>query len=531
MTTERLWLRHVFAGGEATDFGPTSDAVPNDAGVVSLPFLLNAENVIYEFDGGPHKVPGTSRLNSTALNSGAVIKGLFDYWDTGTGATSTQHRIVHSGTTIMRDNADGTFTNLFTGLASGAVPAYAVLEDVLVMANDALADVPRSWDGTTAQNLAGTPPNFSFCVEHHNRMFAAGDEANSSRLYYSGLLDAADWVGGGSGFIDISPRDGDRITGIISHRNELFVFKGPYKGSIHRITGSAPTGSDAFARRTFARGIGAVGHNTLFTFRDDVGFMWSDGTIHSLKATEVFQDYNRTALSWPIHTWIRGHVNFGRLKHAWAVDWPDFGFVLFGLPIDSSTDNNIVRMMDYRFEPVRWAQWPAFSTPGSLALVVDPADNDRRIVMEGGTDGFVRKYGQPNRAIDGLTSINFRATTPFLSYATPVAMKTIGGGSLGLQPKNDGNVVFGWTRDNNAQQTQNVSQGGADVLALAAANQFTLGTSQLGGARFVDRFFELEEGGEFRSVSLDVTNNVINEDVELHSISTIVERGAWSTEN
>ena len=531
MTTKELFIRHLFDGGWATDFGPTTDAVPDNAGILRLPFLVDAENCIYELDGGPHKTPGTTKLNSTVLEAGAVIKGLFDFWISGVGGSSTQHRVLHASTKIKRDDADGVFTDLFTGLVSDAVPSYAILEDLLVIASDAVADAPKSWDGTTAQNLAGTPPNFSFAETHQNRMWAAGVPTTPSRLHFSALLDPADWIGAGSGNIDIDPNDGDRITAIASHKNELWVFKGPHKGSIHRITGSAPTGDDAFARTTFIKGLGAVGHNTIFRFRDDLGFIWSDGTVHSLAATAAFGDFNEAALSRPINKYIREHLNFNRLKHAWAQNWTDFGFVLFALPVDGSSTNNILLMMDYRFtNGVRWAPWPAFAG-GALTSVVDQTSSDRRIVMLGGNDGFVRKLGQAARSIDGATSIGIKVTTPHLTYGSPIVMKTISRGSIGMAPKNDGSITFGWERDDFAQQTKTVDQGGTDVLAPAAANQFTLGTSTLGGARFVDRFFDLEEGGEFRSVQYQVSNAVNNEDVEIHSLSAGISGGSWSLEN
>ncbi len=518
-------LRHVFAGGWATDFGPNSDVGPDQSNQVPIPFLVDAENVLYEFDGGPHKMPGTTKLNSSQLESGAVVKGLFDYWDTGSGASSTQHRIVHVGTTIKRDDADGTFTDLFTGLTSGAVPSYAVLEDLLVMANDSSGDVPRSWDGTTAQNLAGSPPNFAFSRTHKNRMWASGVEGNASRLYYCALLDPADWIGSGSGSIDIDPNDGDRITGIASHRNELWVFKGPYKGSIHRITGSAPTGADSFARTTFATGVGAVGQNTIFRFADDLGFMWSDGTVRSLAVTEEFGDFKETALSRPINVgFLNERVNIARLKHAWAVADSVLGIVAIAIPIDANTNNNAVLAMDFRFQPARWSFLPAIEA-GCIASVIDPTNNDRRILMLGGNDGHVRKWGQATRTNDG-TGISYKVTTPNLSYGSPAVMKTLLAASLGLQPKNDADVTFGWQRDNNAQQTQTVTQGGGAQL-----DSFTLGTSLLGGGQFLDRFLDLTEGGEFRSVQFQVIHSTNNEDIELHTIGAQVKAGALSLEN
>jgi len=526
MTAKSLFLRHVFDGGWATDFGPSSDVVP-DGTIVRVPFLVDADNVIYELDGAPHKAPGASRLNSSALESGADVMGIYDYWISGTSGSATQHRIVHVGTKIKKDDADGSFTDLFTGLESGKVPDYTTFDDLLIMASDSTVDVPKSWDGTTAQNLAGSPPNFAFSTVHKNRVWAAGDAANPSTLYYSGYVDPTNWTGLGSGEIQISPDDGDSITGIVSFKGQLWVFKGPYKGSIHRISGSAPTEGDPFSQDPFIEGVGAVGNNTIFRFSDDVGFMWSDGSVRSLKATAAFGDFSQVDLSRPINIYIREHFTFSSLKSAWAVNWPDLGIVLFSVPIDTATSPNTILLMDYRFPNVRWARWSSFAdTCVSLASVVDSASSNRRIVMAGGTDGFVRKYGQATRIIDDATSISYRVTLPHLTYGSPSTLKTLTGGSIGIQPKNNQNITVGWTRDNNAQQTTTVTQGGTAVLG-----SFVLGTDTLGGARFVDRFFRTQEGGVFRSVSFEIANNVAGEDIEPHSISAKIEVGAESLEN
>lgn len=530
MPSNSLTIRHSFQGGFATDFGPTANVSPDNAGQIQLPFLVDAENVLYEVDGGPHKIPGTAKLNSTEIESGEQIRGLFDYWRQGTGGTPTQRRVVHAGTKILNDNADGTFADLFTGLEDDKVPAYFSFDDFLVIASDSNTDVPRSWDQSTAQNLAGSPPNFAFGAKHQNRAWAAGVAANPSRLYYSALLDPEDWTGSGSGSIDIDPNDGDDIRAIASHKNQLWVFKGPYKGSIHRISGSAPTGSDAFARATFVEGLGAVGHNTVFRYRDDLGFMWADGSIHSLAATSAYGDFNETSLSRPIHQYIREHINFNRLKYAWATTNNDFGNVLFTVPIDASTNNNLIMMLDYRFSPMRWALWPAIAA-GCLAAVIDPADSNRLITMGGGNDGFVRKLYRSDRSIDGTTAINAKVTTPHLDYGSPMIMKVFNQFGVGINPKGNYNFTYGWHRDNNAQQTGTLAQGGGDVLGVATANQFTLGTSTLSGGRFVNRYVEMEEGGEFRSIQYQFTQTANLEDLDIHSFTSVLSIGAMSTEN
>jgi hypothetical protein len=519
-------FRHVFDGGWATDFGQTTEINIDAQNVIRIPFLTECLNNFFELDGGTHKIGGTTRTNSTVITSSEEIVGLFDYWKQGVGGSPARKLVCHAGTAIYAATLDSNFSDISTAivgaLVNNVVPCYETFDDLLIISS-ASTNVPFSWDQITFQNLAGSPPNFAFSEAHKNRLWAAGVNTLPSRLYYSALLDPEDWTGAGSGFIDIDPSDGDAITGLASHKDNLWVFKGPYKGSIHRIVGSAPTGGDSFGRQTFIRGLGAVNHNSIFRFRDDLGFMWSDGSIHSLSATSAFGDFNDAALSRPINGWLRAHINGSRLKYSWAATDSVRGYTLFTLPVDSSTNNNVVLMMDFRFSPVRWSRWDAFSS-GCLAPVVD---SGIPTIFDGSNDGYVRRLQRPTRSIDGTGSINSMTQLPFIDYGTPINMKVIERMSAGISPKGVINFTFAWQRDDLAEQSVQIAQAGIGGLL----DLFVLDVDQLGGATFADRFHALEEGGEFRSISYSVENNEVNQDLEVHTISATINVGADSGEN
>ena len=524
-------VRHYFAGGWGTDFGTSVDVAPDQGGRVNIPFLVDAENCLFELDGGPRKVGGTTKVNSSAVASGAVVTGLHDYWRQGTAGSPSRRRVIHAGTVIMADADDGIFANIFTGLTAAAVPSYFTFDDLLIISSDASGDVPRSWDQTTAQNLGGTPPRFSFGTAHKNRAWAAGVYALPSRLYYSANTDPEDWVGAGSGSIDIDPNDGDMITGLVSHKDNLFVFKGPNKGSIHMITGSAPTGSDGFARKLYVRGIGACWHNAIFPFADDIGFVSQYGSVHSLAATNAYGDFLQSSLSLPINQkGIRDRLNYNRLRNIWAATDPLTGLVMITASFDAATTNNAVLVMDFRTpNNIRWSKITAYAA-ASLATFVDT--NGNRRILAGGNDGFVRRLNIADRSIDVNTSIAFKVTTPTMNYGNPWNMKTIGPGSLGLAPRGAGDITFGWTRDLNAQQTATLTQSGGDILGpTTAVNPFTMNTSLLSGMRYVETFNEMEEGGEFRLIQYQIKQNTTGGDVEVHSITAQIVPGAISTSN
>lgn len=518
-------LRHYFGGGWATDFGPTADVSPDASGKVVIPWLVDAQDVIYELDGGPRLIGGASKVNASAVASGAVVTGLFDYWRQGTSFSPTRRRVLHAGTVALADTDDGTFsTTIGSGLEADKVPSYCTFDDLLIFCSDSTVDVPRSWDQTTAQSLAGSPPNFSFCVAHKNRAWAAGNAAAPSRLYYSANTDPEDWTGPGSGSIDIDPNDGDIITGIASHKGEIIVFKGPNKGSIHRITGSAPTGSDAFSKLNLAKGIGAAWHNSIFPFGNDLGFVSPYGSVHSLSATAAYGDFLEASLSRPINGWIRDHLNFNRIRNIWAATAPLEGRTYITISIDSSSTNNVVLVMDFRNpQDIRWSRVPAYKQ-GSLAMFVDT--NGIRRVLGGGNDGFVRRLNISDRSIDSATALSYLVTTPYLNYGNPFLMKTLEGAAVGIQPKGDFTTTFGWTRAGATRQTQTFSQSGGGILG-----SFELDSDVLGGSSFLDKFIATEEGGEFRSIQYDIRQGAVNEDIEVHNFSAVVSPGAVSMEN
>ena len=100
MPARAQWIRHTFNGGWATDFGAVFHGSPGQDGSIGVPWLEDAENLIYELDGGPHKMPGTTLLNSSTVGSSTSILGLFDYWRMGTSGSATQRRVIHAGTVI-----------------------------------------------------------------------------------------------------------------------------------------------------------------------------------------------------------------------------------------------------------------------------------------------------------------------------------------------------------------------------------------------------------------------------------------------
>lgn len=524
------WITHRFGGGWATDFGPSFYGVPQN-GTLTLPFFADAENIIYELNGGIHTMHGTTPFNASTLGASSTVKGITDYWRQGTVGSPIQRVVAHVDTRVVAAaTSDGIFSDIGTGFTSGAVPSYATFDDLLIIANDASADVPKSWDQTTFQSLAGTPPNFSFSVAHQNYHWAAGVASAPSRLYYSVNLNPEDWVGAGSGSIDIDPSDGDAIVGLASFKDELWVFKGPYKKSIHRISGTSPS---TFARSLFVRGISAAYHNSIFTLPNDLGFMSPHGTVHSLVATQNYGDYEQSTLSFPLNRALRTDVAQNTFKNWWAIEDNLNGMVYLAFTPAGETRNTRLLMMDYRFTAVgepfpRWAKWTTFGAD-AMAYVIDT--NNRPRPFFGMNDGVIYKGGQADRTHNGSPIVPL-VRTPSMNYGEDFRMKTLYVVGVELNAKNDNTFTIQWQRDGATQQSDStLTQGGSDVLGVWSANQFTLDTSTLGSTSFITRYLETEEGGEFRTIRYSLTDPHDNSDFEAHSLVAAIAGGGISTEN
>lgn len=518
------WITHRFAGGWATDYGPTVYNSPGQDGSMQIPFLRDAQNIVYEFDGGVHKAPGTRRLNSSALESGSPIRGIFDYWKQGVADSPIQRRVIHVGDEIQYDQADGVFLTMFSGVDSSSIPQYSQFDDLMIIASSAASDLPRSWDGTTAQNLAGTPPSFSFSVPHKNHQFAAGVFANPSRLYYSVPLNPEDWTGVGSGSIDIDPGDGDMITGIISHKDNLWVFKGPNKGSIHRISGSVAAD---WAKTPFIQGLPVAWIHSIFKFGDDIGFITTNGSVHSLKATAAYGDYNQAWLSYPIHKYMQESLNNSRARYFCAATDPNRGQVWIGITPSGQQTNTRYLIMDYRFltqeEPYpRWSYWDS----RAFACISLVRDTQRPKLMAGGYDGYVYKLDQLAR-LDTDRAINMRVETPSMTYGEEWLLKNLSNAGVSLNAWNDNPVNLEWILDGVTSQDASVTQGATGALY----DYGLFDTAVFGGQAFLPRFFGIENGGDFRSIAYVFTDTASDSDLEIHSFMAKITPCGESEEN
>lgn len=538
--------------GLATDMSPEAREITH---------FTTAENVSYQVSGSVRKVGGSQRMNGTAIGGSPGVVGIFDFWRAGSSGTATQQVVVVDSTgKIFRLTAstpiDISGTVAFT--VTGSRPVFCQFQDLLTIWSSA-GDAPRKWNQSGAvELLAGAPPSARVATVHKGRIWAGATNANPSRLFFSTLGAAEIWTGNDTGAIDIDPEDGDRIVGLTSHKGDLLIFKGPYKGSIHRLLGSAPTGSDAFSLEPLIKGVALQTQNSIVDVGDDVWFM-SDRGVHSLSATQRFGNFTEGDLSRFLRQLFAEQINRTLMDRVWGVHYPHRSCVIWtlaGRSGSASANNDMALVFSYirqQEESLKVSTW--YRSCLSAAIVIDPATLTRDLAF-GTSDGFIERQDITRRALasppsggfilgtdllgtgrlgDAFvsnTAYNFRIVTPQISIAdtyrlqdeVPFSRAEVMGQHhaeqavilerlyLRSEPLGPFDVTIRVSRDGRAPETYLFNQG---------ATGFVLGTSLLDADTLSGATLQIasaEMVGEARAITLDVNQGGTGEDAHLFEI-------------
>ncbi len=505
----------AFNGGFATDLAPQ---------VRQLDFLTKAENLVYEVSGAVRKVGGSTRINATAITGSPDVLGMTDFWLTGTTGNPVQKFVsVNANQTITKEDMDGVVDDI-TGAAvitANAYPVFATLTDLLTIWTSA-ANTPLKWNQTgNVASLGGTPPAARVAAQHLNRMWAAGTNANASRLFYSAFGNIEDWTGADTGSIDIDLNDGDRIIGLASNRGRLLVFKGPNRGSIHQISGTAPTGSDAWSRQVLVRGIPLQTHNSIVEVGDDLWFM-SDRGIHSVAATEKFGNFEGVDLTRFLRGFLRSDVNRTRLANVWGVNWAEKQAVVWSMTRSGQAEEDMAFGLSYIrlkeegiLKPFTWSVRECLSV-----AIRDNPTNRRKELVFGSTDGFWLRQDTSDRNLEGMTAYTMRVMTPsVILAATDTAGKPRGDQPVQLYrmymrtvPTGNYDISVRVTRDNATAETYTFNQQATGAVFDTAI----FDTDVWGGGGMLLRTADMT--GEARAIELDITQGGLNQDANIHEI-------------
>ena len=209
--------------------------------------------------------------------------------------------IVIDGTKFMRSGED----LIFSELTGQTFNTNATEYNIIQIKNKAY--IWNSMDSGTAYNgtaltRPGTMPKASFSVYYKGYHIASGVPGQESRIYMSTIANTDDFTNDPSAttdgpdpdnatevpgatvftgsppdvaqFIDISPSDGDRVTGLVEYQDYLIITK---QNSIWSMTIDIATNKPVIQLVT--RAIGCVGFKTIQAVDNDVYMLSDQGPI------------------------------------------------------------------------------------------------------------------------------------------------------------------------------------------------------------------------------------------------------------
>ena len=256
-----------------------------------MPDTAVLESLNFHFDSiGSAKLRKGTTVLGTGLDASTLL-GMHYHVDTVNAGAHTQ-LVAVTGTVLYYLSA-GTWTSKRTGLTAGHKARFATFLDFIFMVNG--VDATNVWDGNTSNafvdtgNASGAPIG-QFIENFRGRMWIAGNASYPDRLYYSSVPSAVttpvvSWstdVATGQ-WIDISPSDGDTITGLQRFKTVMIVFK---TNHLYRVFDIGQTDPDPFYA------VGTSSQESVVETKAGVFFHHSSG-IYQYNVYGVVQEVSR----------------------------------------------------------------------------------------------------------------------------------------------------------------------------------------------------------------------------------------------
>jgi hypothetical protein len=354
-------------------------------------FLTQADNLVFTPSGGVTKRRDSVTANTTTLGGGVAITGGREL------RQSTGVNRVICGTTdgrIVRLNADGTTTNLATGLSTGSGIRWSFdqYNDLLICCNG--VDAPRKTDGTPGGTtlLGGSPPTAASKVLVHRNHVLLFDRTNPSRLTISAIDNPEDYTTANDAaviLVDTKDSTGPLTDMVALTSGEVILFR---EYSLHRLQGS---GFSTWTRVPQSSSIGCLSLSGVCSAGTEAFWVAPEG-IYTLAGVTEFGDLVPRLLSDPIeHYFLPGTdeaLTFSSFDTAVACFDRHFRILFFGVDSDGDGQNDL--LLVFHLLTKSWSVWPTRTgaTKWGIASMwlVRNATTGVQEPYIGGYDGFVR---------------------------------------------------------------------------------------------------------------------------------------------
>jgi hypothetical protein len=258
--------------------------------MVTLPASVSlAVNFNFDRIGAIQTRPGTTILGSEIVASTPVL-GMANYINNA----GTIYRLLAKVGGSVYDFDGATWTARRTGLTTSSKARFTSLVDSTFMVNGRGNQACASYAGGSfgSTNVASLPAG-DFIENFRSRLWVA--DSLTDKLYYSDVVTTLGTITGGTSFIQISPQDGDSITGLKRSSNALLVFK---RNHIYRVYSINSTDPDPYIN------VGTYSQESIIETKDGI-FFHSPYAFYQYSANpiEISKKINDVVLAIPRSYW------------------------------------------------------------------------------------------------------------------------------------------------------------------------------------------------------------------------------------
>ncbi len=376
-------------------------------------------------------------------------------------------------------------TGNFAGIGSanltkGAKMNFAQAANVLYGFNG--TDVVSVDSSLTVTKNPASVPQGTYGAWFHNYLFVANTTSYPSRLYWSNL--GVPGTFSGTDYLDVSPNDGDYITGMIGFNDELYVFKQNTIWTITGWSGATFSTTTAAAQNLNSRlyGYGSVANGSLVVIGKDLYYLSFSGSIPHFRSL-VQTSFASTLQGGIVSEDIEGTMNgLSKTSLSNTAGIFDGKYVYFSVTNGGSSSNNLVLVLEpsIKYKGHRsWSTWTSVKAAQFCSSRV--SGRDTIYFGDATTGGYVYKIDTSLYSDNGTAvSLDVR-TRDFMfdgarkTHYKYLYVKYLSGntGTLDVNARIDQAVDY-------ATQSALSQQGNSPGLGPTGA--FTLGTSVLGGS-------------------------------------------------
>lgn len=404
------------------------------------------------------------------------------------------------------------------------------------------------WNPTTTAAVTWPGPSvpFSYLCTWNGRMWAV-HRTLKTRLYFSKLGDPEDWTTtgiSGAGFIDVGYNDGQVITGIVVHNEQLFILK--ERSVYHIVTANPNTDNTGWRVEYLTTNFGCSSQNGICVCGTDVVIPTSYGMV-GLDAALYQGDFRTTKYSAAIDYGAGGDIArvFQTDEYAYVVSWKPQRFIYcfqkaggnarwYRMDIRDTAGNRVQPItISTGFNPAAWygefyggrnvsqttAMIVVWSNSGYYDLLQYPSTkqgSDGHWDYIDGPDGEVpiRKYFKTRMHNFGNFGYEKRSRMARFTYSMNDREPVITGNTFTLSAIFDGN-------DNNEKQTFTINDTGTEVMGPENDIRTNLNRSPirtavvgLGGA----------QGRVYKGIQYEMINNIGGYEFQYDSLEMDVEQ-------